>query len=459
MAEIALEKAPRKAREVYEKGMASFERGNLDYAMDSFLMALELCPELFRARQFLRAAALKKAKSQKTSIFSRAFGTLGGSGAILKIQTLIKKNPAEALRESEDLLRKDPLNPTFINIATDAAVAAGLPEVGILNLEIAREHIAKDAKTIERLAELYTEVNRMHDARLAYEELVRLKPSDPLALKKLKDATALDTMQSGGWNQAGSYRDVMKDSKQAILLEQQSKAVKTSRDIDNLIEETRVKMEREPANINYKRQLAELLAKADRRGEALQVLELAQQATGGADPQIARLISAIRLEQIDSEIENLKSAGDQAGLDRKRQERADYLFQDAEERVQRYPNDLQFKYEYGVLLYERGMLNEAIQHFQRSQQNPQRRIRSLYYLALCFKQKNQFDIAAEQLERAADELQILDDTKKDIIYELGTLYEAMGKPDKAVALFKDIYAVDIGYRDVSEKIEKTYRKS
>ncbi|MCZ7592772.1 MAG: hypothetical protein M5U15_11785 [Kiritimatiellae bacterium] len=119
---------------------------------------------------------------------------------------------------------------------------------------------------------------------------------------------------------------------------------------------------------------------------------------------------------------------------------------------------MQFKYEYGVLLFERGMTNEAIQQFQRSQQNPQRRIRSLYYMALCFKAKQQLDIAAEQLERAASELQILDDTKKDIIYELGSVYEVMGENAKAEDLFKEIYAVDIGYRDVAAKIEKSYKK-
>lgn len=458
MAEVALENAPRKVRENFEKGMASLERGNVDYAMDMFLLALDVTPGLLRARRFLRAAAINKAKQQKSNAFSRALGTLGGSGSILKIQSQMKKKPEQALRDSEDLLRKDPLNLTFINIASEAAIAAGMPEVAILNLEVAREHIAKDAKTTEWLAELYTEVGRMHDARLAYEDLLQLRPNDPKALKKLKDATALDTMQRGGWNEAGSYRDVMKDAKQATLLEQQSKAVKTTSDLDALIEETRGKMEKEPQNINYKRSLAELLAKAERYDDALAILEQAQQATGGADPQIARLASQIRLDQIDKAIEALKAAGDTAGLEARRKERADFVFKDAEERVQRYPNDLQFKYEYGVLLYERGMLNEAIQQFQRAQQNPQRRIRSLYYLALCFKQKQQFDIAAEQLERAAGELQVLDVTKKDILYELGTLYEAMSKPEKAAELFKEIYAVDIGFRDVAAKIENTYRK-
>ena len=126
--------------------------------------------------------------------------------------------------------------------------------------------------------------------------------------------------------------------------------------------------------------------------------------------------------------------------------------------VKRYPNDLQFHYELGVLLYERGSLNEAIQEFQVSQRNPQRRIRSLYYMAMCFKQKQQYDIAMEQLQKAAAELFIMDETKKDICYEMAQISELMGETEKAVGFYKDIYSVDIAYKDVSEKIEKAYKK-
>lgn len=458
MAEVPLEQAPRKAREHFDKGFASFERGNLDYAMDMFLLALELCPGLLKARRFLRAAAVKKSKMQKSNALTRAFGTLGGSGTLLKVQSLLKKKPDQALREAEDLLRKDPLNPTFLNAASQAAVAASMPEVAILNLELAREYAPNDAKTLEWLAELYQQVNRMQDARMAYEELVRQQPGKADALKKLKDATALDTMQKGGWSDATSFRDIMKDTKQATLMEQQSKAVKTSRDVEALIAETQAKIEREPQNVNYKRALAELLAKAERHDEALALLQEAQQTTGGADPQIDRLISVLRAEQFDHIITKLRAAGDEAGATAQELAKKDFVFQDTEDRVRRYPNDLQFKYDYAVLLFERGLLNEAIQQFQRAQQNPQRRIRSFYYLALCFKQKQQYDIAAEQLEKAASELHLLDDTKKDVLYELGTIYEAMGKADKAAEYFKEIYAVDIGYRDVAAKIEKAYRK-
>ena len=77
---------------------------------------------------------------------------------------------------------------------------------------------------------------------------------------------------------------------------------------------------------------------------------------------------------------------------------------------------------------------------------------------MCFKQKKQYDIAMEQLQKAASELNIMDDTKKDILYEMGAVDEMMGHREKAAQYFKEIYSVDIGYRDVAEKIEKAYAK-
>ncbi len=377
---------------------------------------------------------------------------------MMKIDGQLKKKPAEALRASEDLLRKDPFNPSFVNLACKAALAADMPEVAIMNLEMAREANPNDIKSLEWLAELYTQVERMKDAREIYEDLVRKKPNDPEMVRKLKDASALDTVQKGRWDSASSYRDVMKDSKAAILLEQQGKAVKSEGDVSALMAETKAKIEREPQNINYRRALADLHQKAGQLDEALEVLASAQQLTGGADPQIERLITTVQAEKFDRAIAALEASGSTAEAAAKRAEKDAFLFQTAEERVRRYPNDLQFKYELGIMLFDRGQFNEAVQQLQRAQQNPQRRTMALYYLARCFREKGQLDIAVEQLEKAAAELHQMDDTKKEIVYELGTLHESMGQIDKAVALFKEIYGVDIGFRDVTAKIENAYRR-
>lgn len=456
MAEILLDAAPRKARELYEKAMAAMERGNLDYAMDMFTSALEIEPRLLRARKFLRAAAVKKFKDAKGGAMTHAISSLTGLPQVLAVKAQLAKKPAEALKSAEKLIRKDPLNLTFVNLLAQAAAAAEMPEVAIQTLEIARDHYPKNVDILKDLGRLYIETNQTHEARTTYETLNELRPNDPMIIKALKDTAALDTMRKGGWSEASSYRDVMKDAKEAVILEQESKAVKSEKDISALIIEMQGKVEREPENVNYKRHLADLLARADRYEEALAVLTEAHEATGKTDPQIDRALSALRLRHFDFQIEGLQKAGDAAGAGQKTQEKDAFVLEDAADRVKRYPNDLQYRYDLGVILFERERLNEAIQEFQLAQRNPQRRIRSLYYLAMCFKQKNQLDIAMEQLQKAASELSLMDDTKKDILYEMGTVAEQMGRREEAAKHFKEIYSVDIGYRDVAAKIEKAY---
>jgi len=458
MAEITLEDAPRKAREHFDKGFVAFERGNLDYAMDMFEQALDLSPQFLRARKFLRAAALKKHKGVKQNPLSRALSSLQGVPGLMQIGALAKKKPLEALKAAEKLLRADPLNLMFINKASEIAIAAGMPEVAIMNLELAKEHNPVNVDVLRWLGELYQGANRMHDARGVYEEIVAIRPNDPAAIKMLKDATALDSMQKGGWSENSTYRDMIKDTKEATLLEQASKAVKSSSDVDALIAENLKKIEREPQNINYRRALADLYARVEQFDEAIAALKEAQQMSGGSDPQLDRAHGAIRVRQFDAQIAKLVEAGKTAEAEAKKKEKAQFLFADAEDKVKRYPNDLQFRYDYGTALFDHGQLNEAIQQFQLAQKNPQRRIRALYYLALCFKQKQQLDIALEQLEKANSELTVMDDVKKDIIYELGTTLETMGRPEKAVEYFKEIYAVDISFRDIAAKIEKSYKK-
>lgn len=460
MAEVELEQAPRKAREHFEKGFAALERGNFDYAMDMFGLALELCPQLTRARKFLRAAQVKKYKSEnKGGGLSDLTSSLSGMGMMMSGNSLLKKDPAKAVVKAEELLRKNPLNPQFVKFAVDAAMAAGMPEAAVLSLEAYVENKSGDVEMMRQLAKMYQDLNRMHDARVVYESVSQLRPNDPQAIKNLKDAAALDTMQRGNWtDQQSDFRSKLKSKDEALSLERESKAVKSDRDIDALIEETRLKVIREPANINYQRSLSRLYLDAHRYDEGIAVLQKAFDTTGGADPQIDRALAEARIRQMDWFIKEQHDKGNAAEAARLEQAKAEFLLTDAADRVRRYPNDLNFKFDYGVLLFEHKQFNEAIGQFQLSQRNPQRRIRSLYFLARCFAEKGQNDIAVEQLSKARSELMLMDDTKKDIVYELGCVYEAMGQFEKAVEQFKEIYSVDIGFRDVAAKIEKYYKK-
>jgi hypothetical protein len=62
------------------------------------------------------------------------------------------------------------------------------------------------------------------------------------------------------------------------------------------------------------------------------------------------------------------------------------------------------------------------------------------------------------LEEGAREITSMDAMKKEIVYNLGLVYEQMGETEKSIGAMKQIYEADYGYRDVAERVERSYEK-
>jgi len=456
MAELALEMAPKKVRDIFNKAFTAFERKNYDFAIDLFLSVLKMEPRILQARKYLHAAALQRLKTKKRNAFSQAISTASAIPAHMKAASLIKAGKGlEALDVCENLIKDNPMDIKNIKLFSQAAAMADLPEAAVQLMETARDYHDSDIGLLNLLANFYMKMGRTRSARECFERICELVPNDPDALKLLKDALAMDSMNTDGWSGATSYKDIMKDKGEAELLEKESKAVKSDSDAESLIADVLKKIENEPGNINYYRQLAKLYAQIRNYEDAVSTMQKAVDINPG-DPELDQGLTALHTEYFNFQVEQLRKAGDDEAADAKEQEKAQYVFDNLQERVRRYPNDAALRYDWGKLLYNNDYFNEAIQQFQISQRNPKHRINSLYHLAMCFKQKNQFDMAIDQLEKACGELYTMDETKKDVLYELGVISESLGTLDKAAAYFKQIYQVDIGYRDVAQKIEKLY---
>ena len=464
MPEVTLEEVPQKVRDLFNRGFTAMERGNLDYAIDMFTASLHLEPLFHRARKFLRAAEVKRHMLGGTHALAAFTGPLTSLPAVLSAHALVRSGkPMQALERIEKALRGDPLNPALVQAFGQAAEAAGEPEIAILTLQIVRDHKPQDTAILNWLGHLYMKTDQHRLARECFEKLVELLPHDGAALKSLKDSMALDSMAKDGWSETaatgGTFRRMIKDQKEAQILEQESKAVKTQRDIESLIAENLSKIQREPKNVNYRRALANLYATSGMFAEAIKALEDALVVANERDPQIDNALSQVRLQQFEHQIAQLRAGGNTAAADQMAREMEEFRFRDVQDRVTRYPNDLQLKYDYGLLLFGREQINEAIQQFQIAQRSPQFRISALYHIGVCFKNKKQYDLAADQLTRAAADVPGMDDQKKEILYELAQVMEALGERDKALEHYKQIYQVDITYRDVANKVERDYRKN
>jgi hypothetical protein len=66
------------------------------------------------------------------------------------------------------------------------------------------------------------------------------------------------------------------------------------------------------------------------------------------------------------------------------------------------------------------------------------------------------DVAVRTLQKAIDEKTAFDEDKKELIYQLGLALEAMGRRSDAIEQFKQIYEIDISFRDVGARVDAFY---
>jgi len=109
-----------------------------------------------------------------------------------------------------------------------------------------------------------------------------------------------------------------------------------------------------------------------------------------------------------------------------------------------------------VLYFQAGKTTEAVGEFQKAQQNPHKRIAAMNYLAQCFALRNMNDSAVRTLQNAIKEKPVFDEEKKELTYNLGCVFEKMGKKAEAIEQFLIIYETDINYRDVGAKVDAHY---
>jgi tetratricopeptide (TPR) repeat protein len=341
-------------------------------------------------------------------------------------------------------------------------LAAELPKTAVFSLEIAIKQNPTDKKLALQMADAYASSGQISKAESLYREIIKLNPGDPELQQELKALAARRTMAEGGYEKLedgeGSYRDVLRDEQGAIELEQAGRAVKTPELAEKLIAKKVKEFEAEPNDMNLARSIADLYFEQKEFDNALIYLEKIKESDKGADPSIEKRFTEISLQMIDERINSL----DREDIDFEenartlKQERLEVEIQSARRMAERYPSELQFRFELGEILFKAGKISEAIQEFQKAQANPHRRVATLNYLGQCFSKRGLHDVAIRSFQKALDEKTSFDEEKKDLIYQLGLAQEAMGKKDEAIESFKQIYEVDIGFRDVGARVDAFY---
>ena len=114
--------------------------------------------------------------------------------------------------------------------------------------------------------------------------------------------------------------------------------------------------------------------------------------------------------------------------------------------------DHEAHYDLGVAYKEMGLLDEAISEFQKALRGTEHRARTYEALGQCFVEKGQHQIAVTILSRALGDKSNTDDMLVGVLYLLGFASETLGRWADAQRFYERVFAVDIEFRDIGERL-------
>src|SRR5664280_719036 len=240
MAEKTLTQISRETRLLFQKGNDATARENFDYAIDLFTQILTKEPTLFECRKALRTAQFKKAGGGG-GMFKKLWSGASSSPMVAKGQMALRKSPLEALQIAEQILNNDPSNSGAHRIVVEAAKELEMPRTASLSLDLLVRNSPKDKDLAIEAANAMAAIGDRARAEKLLSDLSRIYPNDGDLNHALKDLSARNTMTSGGYDSLasgeGSYRDILKDSGEAVKLEQENRVQKTGDQAETLIKD------------------------------------------------------------------------------------------------------------------------------------------------------------------------------------------------------------------------------
>jgi tetratricopeptide (TPR) repeat protein len=126
--------------------------------------------------------------------------------------------------------------------------------------------------------------------------------------------------------------------------------------------------------------------------------------------------------------------------------------------------DFDTHYQMGLAYREMGLHDKAVEEFQAAvaQAAPgdgsPRFLQSCNMLGHCFMEKDMPRPAAMWFKRGLEAPGHTEDEYQAMRYDLGTAYERMGETGRAIEVLSEVYAIDVSYRGVAERLRELQKK-
>ncbi len=442
---------------------------NPQYALEIAQQLLHRHPECVDIRRLLRRAQriLQGAEGRGlTKLFAgvTSFASLVGSSK------LAQNDPKQAMDAAEKMFAKHVSDAGANRMLATAAENLGLFDTAAFAYEELCVIEPKSVANRVALGNALLKDGNPTACLTAIDKALKDFPGNGDLQELARRASVAQTMEHGKWGAAGStadYRSLIKDTAEAQRLEQQSRMVSDAASAEENIMRLLTQIESDPENINLYREVVRLYQAINDNENAILVLRRARTTTlGKADATLEKQESELVLAGLADKIRALETqlASDPANatlrtrLEEARRAESEHRLGVFRGLVERYPNDYNYRFEFGVQLLAHNRLDDSVRELQLAQRSPKHRQAAMLHIGRAFSTGRKYDLAVETLTAAKAEIPVLNDLKKDVIYELGLAYEKAGRDKEAIDEYKSIYMADSGFRDVAKKINDYYEK-
>jgi len=440
---------------LWKKGLLAVEQKNWEYAASLILPIVKEVPCFLDGRKVLRRAEGEAVGSGRKFSFG---------GGLFKASA--KRDSWEVIAEMEEnVFTKDPFSASANQQLYDLAMKLKFPDLAAFALETIRMGQPDNTKNMHTLALHYLAHEQPEKAGEIYRAIIKSDPRDMSAIKGEKDAAARTSILRQGWG--NDFRSAMKSSDEANEVEMLNRQGRTREQTEELLARFIEKYNLDQTNINHVKSMAQLYDELGQMESAVMFYDYALTLNPGdvalqrRTEMVREKVQEMQMQQMESDIESNPGAPDieekRAQLAEIRRQRAGVMIAEAKTRVERNPTDKALRYDLGQAYFHAGMHTEAIPELQQAKGNPHIRTKAMLMLGRCFERKNMNDLAKSALAEAAKELAIMDNTKKEVLYELALVYEKMGEREHSLEALKEIYNNDYGYKDVAQRVESSYQ--
>ena len=455
-------------QQLFERARTSFQTERHTYAVELLRTILEQEPGCAEVRRVLHAACREiHANDSSTKRFLAAAKTF--LPLHVQVPRLFgREQHVELLELLEDLLQRGAPARPVLGWLFRLAETCNLPETATVALESLVASRPNDPSAWRE----YVSHCRKHDlhkrALHGLHRLAKLRPRDVEIESELRQVIAADTVAEAHWDEAGSYREVLRDEAETLRLEEERRPGLLP--ADTVAAKVRITAAKADADnlptVDNQRRLGDLLREAGDLDGAMAQYERASMASQQLDPVLDDAITSCLSERAAADIEQWRKYAREnegradlaaARIEELEAERDAALLARYENRVRRFPMESRYQAELGALYLAAARFDEALRCYQSARRNPASNLSAGVGVGRSLAGKGLHDLAEREFLDCLALTSARSRERLAVLYELAALYQVLGREEESFGQLKDIYAIDASYRDVGSRLDEYVR--